>query len=465
MTRVSLFFAAVALSFIVTVVPMSCSGAAKGCSASTCEGCCDSSGACQYGTTSLACGGKGTTCRACQDTELCTDGLCLLKTGGGTDAGHTSSCNENNCPGCCKGDACVSGAEFSSCGLAGVVCEVCNGSQQCTAAGRCQNTTCLGCIDVTGACQTGKVTTACGTQGYSCVACVAGATCNATGLCIGGSCDGCIDGQGVCRAGTTKSNCGAEGAVCAACKSTELCTSEGKCVATAPPDAGPGSCGPANCPDGCCSGTACINRTNALQCGKGGALCASCSSKQTCESGTCTGCSGCVDATSGVCSSGTTNSSCGKSGNVCQKCNATSGQTCQSGACQGGTCNASTCPKGCCDGTKCVAPGDQTRFQCGSGTAGAACISCTGSCDTSAGVCRDDKADGGPGLDGGFPFLDCNPDAGLFCAVGDCCGSLLGLSLCVTSGTSLIFGEACGSVGRCEICSGGRCNLNSYTCN
>lgn len=465
MTRVSLFFAAAAVTFAATVAPMSCSEAPKVCSASTCDGCCDTNGACQFGTTTLACGGKGTTCRSCQSTDVCTDGLCLLPST--VDAGGgTTTCNEGNCAGCCKGDACVSGAEITGCGKGGGVCEVCNGNQACTSAGRCQNATCLGCIDVSGACQAGTSTTACGNQGYICLSCISGATCNASGLCTGGTCDGCVDGQGVCRAGTSKSSCGNTGSTCVACKASEQCTADGVCVPTAAPDAGTGSCNATNCPDGCCSGNACINRTNTVQCGKGGAACASCSSKQTCVAGECTACSGCVDANSGLCTSGTTNTSCGKAGNICQTCKTSNGQTCVNGSCQGGTCNASNCPTGCCDGASCVLPANQTQFQCGSGTAGTACVSCASSCDTSAGQCRDERSDAGTfDPDGGFPSFDCNIDAGVFCKPGSCCGSFLGFSLCVTAGSSVIIGEACGSVGACSICNvGTTCNLNSYTC-
>ena len=234
------------------------------------------------------------------------------------------------------------------------------------------------------------------------------------------------------------------------------------------PDAGPGSCNATNCPDGCCSGSACINRTTNSQCGKGGNTCTSCGSTQTCESGTCTPCSGCVDLNTGLCTSGTTNTSCGKSGNYCQTCNTSSGQACTNNVCQGGGCNASTCPTGCCDGLTCIRPADYTNFKCGSGTTGGACVSCNGRCDKIQGVCVSTSTDGGGGgtIDGGFPSpTTCSPTDASVCAVGECCQNVLGSYTCLTSGTDLIFYKVCGSKTQCEHCmSPTMCNAQTYTC-
>ncbi len=452
----------------MAVLTFGCSASGnKTCGPATCEqGCCDSNGACQFGTTALACGGSGGSCRSCQSTEVCNGGLCLLPTTGGVDAGGgTAICNENNCGGCCSGDTCVAGKSVTACGVSGVACATCTGNQQCTTGGRCQNATCLGCIDGAGTCQTGKSTSACGSQGYSCLACTAGATCNSAGLCVGGSCDGCRDGQGVCRAGTSKSACGTSGNSCAACGSTEQCNASGVCVAMPQPDAGPGSCNATTCPDGCCSGSACINRTTTAQCGKGGNQCAPCGSKQTCESGTCTSCSGCVDVNTGLCTSGTTNSSCGKAGNYCQSCDTSSGQACTNNVCQGGGCNATTCPTGCCDGLTCVRPADYTNFQCGSGTTGAACVSCNGTCDKLQGVCVSKPTDAGVD-DGGFlPPASCTATDASAYAVGECCQNVLGAYTCLASGTDLILFKVCGSKKQCTACSGTTmCDLQTYTC-
>ncbi len=461
MTRLSLIVA------VVAALVVGCSAGAKTCGPSTCGGCCDSAGACQFGTSAQSCGGSGGACRACQGTEVCNAGLCLLPTPGAIDAGGTSSiCNENNCAGCCSGDTCVMGKTVSACGRNGVVCAACTGNQQCNTSGRCQNATCLGCIDSAGSCLAGQSPTACGAQGYSCLACTSGATCNTSGACVGGTCDGCRDTQGVCRAGTSRAACGSAGNSCTACASTEQCTGAGACAAMPMPDAGPGSCDAANCPDGCCQGNSCVTRTTASQCGHGGTTCAACGSGRTCESGTCTVCTGCIDVNTGICSSGTTNTSCGKAGSFCQTCDTSSGQTCTRNVCQGGSCNASTCPTGCCDGPTCVRPADYTNFQCGSGTPGAACVTCNGTCDKLQGVCvappREDA--GMPPSDGGLSIESCDPVSPK-CSVGSCCVNILGAYSCVISGTDLIIFKACGSVTNCAHCSGSMsCNPQTYTC-
>ncbi len=426
-----------------------CTPVNRGCGPTTCSGCCDPTGTCQYGNTALACGEKGLSCTQCQLGEVCKGALCLLS-GSGPDAGR--ACDDRTCNGCCRNGTCLRGVEPAACGISGGDCESCAGNQQCTSVGRCQNAACSGCIDSAGLCQTGQDSAACGAHGYSCVACTQGASCNSSGFCVGGTCDGCRDSQGVCRAGTTHSACGRAGAVCRACQANEECSATtGACVVVVAPDAGTGTCNGANCPDGCCSGSACITRTSSAKCGAAGAACSACTATQTCQAGACVACAGCIDPVTGVCNSGTGATSCGRAGSFCQACDTAHGQTCTNGTCQGGDCNASNCPVGCCSGGTCVLPDFYTDQRCGSGTKGAACVACSGACDRASGRCSSAPSDAGSPGDGGLPT--CDPKAPS-CGAGECCGSLLGIYLCMTNGSSFSgLGAYCGSSGVCEFCS------------
>ena len=454
MTRVSLFLAACCAVLLALALPVSCSAAPKGCGPATCDGCCDSTGACQFGNSQPACGGQGGQCRSCLQSESCIGGLCLLPNIG------TPSCEES-CDGCCRDKVCKSGSDSAACGVLGAACATCTGNQACNSDGRCQNTACLGCIDGTGACQSGQSTSACGAQGYSCVTCATGASCNSSGLCVGGSCDGCRDAQGVCRAGTTRSNCGPSGGSCVVCGANQQCNSAGQCVAVAQNDAGTGSCSAASCPDGCCAGSSCITRTSASQCGSGGAACVACAMNQQCNgNGACqntsTGSCTAANCSSGCCSGNTcvsppTRAQCGKGGATCSACGLT--QSCSStgrcSSCTGcsdqltGTCRAGTDPSAC-------------------GKGGATCTACPTGNSCGSGVCTPGGTGGGAGggsgggggSDGGALSFDCAIDGGVpHCAAGSCCGSLAGISLCVLSGTDFILGTACGISGFCAICS------------
>ncbi|MFZ5470003.1 MAG: hypothetical protein ACOZIN_11260 [Myxococcota bacterium] len=78
--------AAVAL---VCLSALGCSGTGKDrCDPSTCQGCCDSTGQCQLGTSTSACGAQGAQCAACAASDVCTGGTCATGDGGtATDAG------------------------------------------------------------------------------------------------------------------------------------------------------------------------------------------------------------------------------------------------------------------------------------------------------------------------------------------------------------------------------------------
>jgi hypothetical protein len=67
-----------------------CTTAAPLCSTTNCVGCCDSSGTCQAGVETRACGSAGLSCRTCGLTDDCRNGACIplvLLTGGGIAGG------------------------------------------------------------------------------------------------------------------------------------------------------------------------------------------------------------------------------------------------------------------------------------------------------------------------------------------------------------------------------------------
>jgi hypothetical protein len=182
----------------------------------------------------------------------------------------------------------------------------------------------------------------------------------------------------------------------------------------------------------------------------------------TCVSGTCTTCNGCIDINNGQCKGGLDNTACGKNGGFCQACDQAAGQMCNGGTCFGGTtCNASTC-MGCCDGNNCKLPSQFTNAQCGQGAPGAACTTCLNGamCDAmDAGMCVGGGGTGGgggfPGLDGGGSFDICSLN-GSPCPTGKCCEPLktiaTGTSSCVSPGDD------------CDFSFSGTCDATTFTC-
>ncbi|HEX8793336.1 MAG TPA: hypothetical protein VF765_20475 [Polyangiaceae bacterium] len=77
--------------------------------------------------------------------------------GGTTEGG--SSCNAQNCNGCCNGNHCVSGTSNHACGTAGGACQDCSALGDTCMSGTCQaptggtcSKTCGGCCDKNDAC-------------------------------------------------------------------------------------------------------------------------------------------------------------------------------------------------------------------------------------------------------------------------------------------------------------------------
>ncbi len=226
------------------------------CSVSNCDGCCDSSGLCQQGTSDSNCGSAAATCISCdtgrQCLKLSTDsdfgGRCNGGTGSGTDGGvlrdagvvDAGICNPSTCAnGCCNGGTCVTVTSTARCGVGGAACAPCNSGNTCV-SGAC--TPCNGCVDIA---------------------------------------------TGQCKAGTEMSACGRTGGFCQSCDSSQGQTcSNGIC-------GGGTSCNADNCPEGCCDGATCKPKSgyNQFQCGSGtpGTACVSCQSQCDLDAGTCIG--------------------------------------------------------------------------------------------------------------------------------------------------------------------------------
>ncbi len=95
---------------LATLVLISCGPTSTRC-ADTCAGCCDSSGACQFGTEPLACGSGGDRCLLCTTAQTCSAGLCLIKgttmssDAGTQDAGSSTDAGSTTDAGATKHDA------------------------------------------------------------------------------------------------------------------------------------------------------------------------------------------------------------------------------------------------------------------------------------------------------------------------------------------------------------------------
>lgn len=371
----------------------SCGPTRPPCTSTTCTGCCDSTGECRSGLDNSACGARGASCTQCGLVSTCLSGVCSLNnTGAGTAGGSSAT-----------GGGAAGGATAG--GSAG------------GAVGQCNSNNCAGCCTDTAQCVAGFSPQACGTNGASCLVCGANQTC-ASGRCAG-SVGGGAAGGGSAGGG---------------------------------PGGGAGSCNQTTCATGCCQGGTC-QPPSVAQCGSNGNACVRCGTGQTCISGLCTACSGCINVSTGLCQVGTSNLACGRNGAVCADCG---GGTCVNGTCSGGGCTSSTCPSGCCNGTACVQPANQSAGQCGRGPGmgGAACRACGTSetCDTVDGTCTPSGGvDGGlpPFPDGGLPPF---PDGGFnFCFLGpecgptECCFQVSGIGVCAGIGNpNLLGGTTCG---------------------
>lgn len=243
------------------------------CGPDNCKGCCDLAGNCLTGDSNTACGMGGEFCSRCSGSQSCNGNSCQ-------DFGVR--CGPDNCDGCCAGDSCIEKTSTSACGIKGKACTACKKGQLCTAAGTCEDDTstcnadnCGGCC-VGNFCATGLENTACGTKGGLCQNCVnQGGTCSAGGVCTAPPCgpDTCPKGccsNNKCITTGADSACGIGGLACENCSSSgETCRS-GQCVE---------KCGPSNCA-GCCRANNTCDTLGIFNnsCGQNGAACENCSS-------------------------------------------------------------------------------------------------------------------------------------------------------------------------------------------
>lgn len=72
-------------TFVVIALALASCGSASRCN--NCLGCCNASGQCEGGTSTLACGTSGLTCSACGTGQQCLAGACITPTGGGGGSG------------------------------------------------------------------------------------------------------------------------------------------------------------------------------------------------------------------------------------------------------------------------------------------------------------------------------------------------------------------------------------------
>ncbi len=362
-----------------------------GCSAINCfGGCCDATGACQPGTSPLACGDRGQSCLDCS-----AQGFAQCATNGSAHLCETNvnHCDPGTCPnGCCQpngggGAICVDGNQDMTCGSGGMGCQDCANAgavcdpnaHQCVPP-TCGPNNCSGCClgDV---CVPGNTQNSCGAKGQQCQNCGNGTcsngTCETTMGCGPQTCPGCCNGN-TCLSGQDTNACGQGGQQCFACPPNATCFG-GSCGIVI--DAG--GCGPNNCP-GCCDANGlCEQGQSTNACGQGGQLCNPCPPGFACQGGFCfqqpdsgacgpTNCKGCCDF-NGTCQTGQNPGACGQGGQQCNVCppNSTCGP---GGMCQAQVpCTAANC-LGCCDANN-FCQGGFVDTGCGSG--GAQCTDCT----------------------------------------------------------------------------------------
>jgi hypothetical protein len=174
------------------------------CGPDNCAGCCDSDGACQAGSSDLACGGGGGACITCAGDRRCEAGACV---------DTPPACSPDSCNGCCDGDVCESGTAEEACGSGGFLCEACGSTETCEGGfcvEMCGPNNCSGCCDVNGNCVDGSADYACGVGGLDCAPCGVDEACS-LGECIDvacqSTCNGCCSGD-VCLGGTQDQACG-----------------------------------------------------------------------------------------------------------------------------------------------------------------------------------------------------------------------------------------------------------------
>ena len=118
----------IALLLLAVLSLVGCGG--PNCTVNNCNGCCDAHDSCQAGTVTDVCGIGGKLCVACPSQQECSSNACRPKT--------SQSCNASSCGGCCDSTgACQVGNSPSACGTGGAACSFCGSPLTCT-AGACR---------------------------------------------------------------------------------------------------------------------------------------------------------------------------------------------------------------------------------------------------------------------------------------------------------------------------------------
>ncbi|MBL8951645.1 MAG: hypothetical protein JNK82_12765 [Myxococcaceae bacterium] len=304
---------------VFALVFSACSGGTLPCSASTCAGCCDSTGVCQLGNEDDACGAAGVACNTCTSgLQQCSAFQCVAKTGsgggsagsgtagggataggtgtagggfataGGMAGGGTSCVAESDTQFCARRQTqCGATSGTDNCGQPRVVasCGTCTSPTSCS-AGTC---TCVSesntqfCARLNRSCGAASGTDNCGRfkSVTSCGTCASGNTCTAAGTCM-------------CNTETNAQFCARKGATCGALSGTDNCGNT-RNVASCGSCSGFNTCGGSGTPNTC----GCAGETNAELCMEAGSNCGAlttydrCGATRNLNCGTCTGTNTC----------------------------------------------------------------------------------------------------------------------------------------------------------------------------
>ena len=263
------------------------------------------------------------------------------------------------------------------------------------------------------------------------------------------------------------------GVACGACQMCDPAT--GHCItATDGSACATGHCLGGVCCGGCVSGGMCSPGSTPTTCGANGNACTACAECQTCTGGTCvagmagascsggTGrcaagacCPGCIDATS-ACRIGGATTACGRGGATCAACGVC--QTCNGVSCVSAM-DGAACPTGACLNGSCC-DGCFIVGTCQPGNAQLACGPRGGSC-VSCGECQMCSAAGAC-----VPASDGTACAGGTCSTGMCCTGCTQGGVCQPGDVRFACGYGGHACGRCPTgpCTTQVCGAGSATC-
>ncbi|MBK7857546.1 MAG: RHS repeat protein [Archangiaceae bacterium] len=284
-------------SMMVLMLVGACSGSGGAdCGPSTCDGCCDSSGVCQGGTSLVACGAQGSSCDVCPaGVQACVTGRCVnVGSAGGGEGGGSAGGEAGGAAGGLAGGGSGGGtaggtAGGSACSRETDVQFCARNSFSCGAQSGLDN-----CLDVRNV--------------SSCGSCASGQFCN-NGACRcqpESNAQLCARLATSCGSLTAADNCGASRTVsCGTCGAPNVCTA-GRCVCTPETDAqfctrrgvscglasGADNCGQVRTVSSCgtCTGAnqclsgscSCPSESNAAFCTRLGAQCGATSGTDSC---------------------------------------------------------------------------------------------------------------------------------------------------------------------------------------